>query len=75
MSTKGSQSAISHRERTGEAPSKGFVRMGTQVPQAVKEHYVTAARQHGVSLSVYFEMLAKVDPLASKVAQGDSKNT
>lgn len=39
--------------------------MGTQVPAGVKEHYVTAARRRGVSLSVYFEMLSKVDPLAT----------
>ena len=62
MSTEGSQNAISHRSHTGE--SKDFVRMGTRVPSAVREHYVTAARRHGVSLSVYLERLSQVDPLA-----------
>lgn len=81
MSTKGSQSRT-YRERTGRSANDGWVRLGTQVPPEVKEHYVKAASRHGVSLSLYFEMLSRVDPLAAGPLpkdeggeQEDSENT
>lgn len=76
-----SQSSRASRNNRGpgQRSAERYVRLGTQVPPEIKEHYVAAARQHGVSLSIYFEMLAKVDPLAAgpqgTPQEAPSKNT
>lgn len=51
--------------RAGGASRREFVQFQTTVPEAVKEHYREQAKRRGVSLSLYLEELAAVDPLAT----------
>lgn len=75
MSTRSSQPTRSNRG-AGQQSAERYVRLGTQVPPEVKQHYVEAAGRHKVSLSLYFEMLAKVDPLAhGPLPEGDGQDS
>lgn len=61
--------------RAGGVSRSDFVVLQTRVPPKVRDHYHQAAKERGISLSLYFEELAKVDPLADASDEDPKKNT
>jgi hypothetical protein len=59
--------------RAGGVSAEEFVPLQTRVPVDVRDHYRRAAQRRGVSLSLYFELLAAVDPLAREDSEKEKK--